>query len=594
MSINFHTAELAAVTTTNGTPQAQKPPRTRPQPSSSSSSSWKIIAAAVLFGILFLAAILAGVVPAIITQNRLQDTSGGITLGANGTVNCNCKDGLPGAPGMQGPQGISGATGAQGRQGDPGQPGIAICLPNPDCASGPSGPSGPSGTSGARGQTGFAGANGATGAAGPTGGTGPSGPTGATGATGATGPSGFNGTCDCFDLPNATIGNTVVTGTLDVKGNITCSNTTIFGSSCFPFACLNFSACDLQARSLILRGGAPTSLLVDGGITTVVQFGSNSTPAGLFQTYTQTTSLISSIYTLIQSAGDMLFRVQGTLSNILSIASTGLVNIAAQSGVNIETLGIGDVTLRTAQLSSKVNIQSQGGVFVATSSVNVSSQSYVFTAGGSDIYLAGNVNTLTCSTTPPLSVDTSANSNNIFQDLITRNGAQILSSENSGYLSVGPFVDICGGRIRSATGTLTVVGDLTATGSITASGSCCASDRNVKKNIKRQKPRHFLKMLRKMRKMLVQFDWTDEFLEEDKLARERPSGIYGMIAQEVETVFPQAIRRVEKQVGKKRYNEFLLLEMQRLVPLLMGSVLAQDEEIRHLKRAVKHLIKNKR
>lgn len=97
-----------------------------------------------------------------------------------------------------------------------------------------------------------------------------------------------------------------------------------------------------------------------------------------------------------------------------------------------------------------------------------------------------------------------------------------------------------------------------------------------------------------MREMLVQFDWTDEFLEQDTMARERPKDIYGMIAQEVETVFPQAIRHVEKQVGRKRYEKFLLLEMQRLVPMLIGSVLAQDEQIRHLKHAVKHLIKKQR
>jgi hypothetical protein len=334
--------------------------------------------------------------------------------------------------------------------------------------------------------------------------------------------------------------------------------------------------------------------VVDGGITSGVSFGSNSSALGLFQSIHQTLSLQSTIYTLIQSAGDMLLRVQGTLGNILSIASTGQVNVVGQSGVTVETIGVGDVTLRTGQVSSKVNIQSQGGVFVATSSVNVSSQSFLFTAGGSDLYWSGNVNTLTCSTTPPLSVDTSSNSNNLFQDLITRNGAQILSSETNGYLNVGPFVEVCGGKIKSTTGTLTVVGDLTATGSITASGSCCASDRNVKKNIRRHKPRHFLKMLRKMREMLVQFDWTEDFLEEDALARERPRDIYGMIAQEVETVFPQAIRHVEKQVGRKRYEKFLLLEMQRLVPMLIGSVLAQDEQIQHLKHTMKKLIKKRK
>lgn len=193
----------------------------------------------------------------------------------NGTVPCTCRDGLPGQPGQQGPPGepgesITGPTGEPGPTGPPGE-----CLANPACGQGPRGETGPSGPSGQRGQQGVKGDPGPQGDAGPSGPSGATGPSGPSGPQGPQGNPGLNGTCDCFNLPNVTVNNTLVTGTLELDGVLSCGVNASISANCRD-ACPNYSNCSLTARALALTGGSPTQLTVgqlcDAG-DSIVQFG---------------------------------------------------------------------------------------------------------------------------------------------------------------------------------------------------------------------------------------------------------------------------------------------------------------------------------
>jgi len=104
----------------------------------------------------------------------------GLTVGSSQVIAANGRwvgvsTGLIGPQGAQGAQGPTGGTGPQGAQG-------------------PAGPTGPQGAQGATGGTGPTGPQGAQGAQGNSGGTGPTGPQGAQGPAGPTGPQGAQGT----------------------------------------------------------------------------------------------------------------------------------------------------------------------------------------------------------------------------------------------------------------------------------------------------------------------------------------------------------------------------------------------------------------
>jgi len=74
----------------------------------------------------------------------------------------------------------------------------------------------------------------------------------------------------------------------------------------------------------------------------------------LFQSYAQTTIIESSIFTSIQTlAGDMMIRALGSTNQLLTLASSGLINIQASEQIAITTLGTGDITLQTSAITGK-------------------------------------------------------------------------------------------------------------------------------------------------------------------------------------------------------------------------------------------------
>jgi len=103
--------------------------------------------------------------------------------------------GATGPTGPTGPTGATGATGPTGPIGETGPPGGATGNTGATGETGPAitGSTGDTGATGATGETGSTGPTGRTGPTGPTGGTGPTGPTGRTGGTGPTGATGATG-----------------------------------------------------------------------------------------------------------------------------------------------------------------------------------------------------------------------------------------------------------------------------------------------------------------------------------------------------------------------------------------------------------------
>lgn len=585
-------AEYRAGTTGTGGGSGLTSPKRGSSSSGRGLSTLGIIGIVVGFVVIIVIVILATSIPSIVWNSKQTTVTSHMVLNAT-TGQCYCRDGLPGAPGQQGPPGES-VSGPQGPPGQQGPSGVAMCIASPSCASGPSGPKGEQGAKGAQGNRGFPGETGPQGAAGPSGAQGDQGPVGATGPQGDQGIQGPNGTCDCFNLPNVTINTTYVTGLLDVQGNLTCATSTSISPTCFPNACLNFSQCNLVARSLQLVDGSPTALIVgrvgDGGTSSVI-FGSSSAGNAtvpwimqLFQTYATTTTIDASVYTQIRTlAGDMLIQVLGSFANVLTLASQGQIQLQSQGALTLQTLGVGDITLQTSSVTNRVNLLAPGGILGITSSFNMSTQTYLITAGGTNVYVAGTQSTLICGTTIPAPLDATANSNVYSQDIVMTNGAQIISAENSGLVSIGPGVSLCGGIITAPGGLITVQG------SITSSGSCCTSDARVKENVRPLDDEEALRLVRKARP--VRFDWTPEFRETDGWAKQHPTNVFGFLAQDLETFYPQAITFVNKTVGSKRIEDFRFFNKDELVPITVGALKALDTRIRQMERQVLLLLR---
>jgi hypothetical protein len=391
---------------------------------------------------------------------------------------------------------------------------------------------------------------------------------------------GINGTCDCFNLPNATITSALITGNLTIEGVLACTASSSFDASCLGIQgpCLNFTNCTLNAKSLSLMDGSPTFLTVgrpgDDGTAQVV-FGSSSNTTSIwrllmFQTFALTSVIESSIYTQIQTlSGNMLIRVLGGLGNILTIASSGQISLQAQGNVNLQTLGSGNIVLQTSSTSGQAIIQAPGGIAASAATVNVSTTSFVLTAGGNNPYYVASPNSVQCSN-PPLTVDTTVNSNTFFQDILMTNGAQILSTAGSGVLSIGPYVQICADQISGASGTLTVMGNLQATGSISSTGACCTSDPLVKRNITAvRKTKKLLDLANSLE--LIQFKWVKEYEDVDNRINKKIKYI-GFNARQVRKVFPQATQIVTKSVGKVTYDDFHLLHKDEIIPIAIGAI----------------------
>jgi len=134
-----------------------------------------------------------------------------------------------------------------------------------------------------------------------------------------------------------------------------------------------------------------------------------------------------------------------------------------------------------------------------------------------------------------------------------------------------------------------VTGAITATSNITA----YSSDRRLKENFK-----HIETPLDKIQKLNgYTFDWNEKSKELGFTPKHETNDI-GLIAQEVQEVLPQAVAPApfdidftdEKKTSKSGEN-YLTIQYERLVPLLVEAIKEQQEQINTLKEEINNLKK---
>ncbi len=138
-------------------------------------------------------------------------------------------------------------------------------------------------------------------------------------------------------------------------------------------------------------------------------------------------------------------------------------------------------------------------------------------------------------------------------------------------------------------GAVTVTGTLHATGiistdqDVTATGGCCTSDRRSKRDIVTIDPYDDLASVKQLPDR-VSFRYTDAYLNSDRNARNITH--QGFVAQEMEeSGFSNVVRTVDKFKMKNgdELLQFKMLELERMVPYLVGAIKALDQENRMLK-----------
>lgn len=576
----------------------------------------------VFFLIVLVIVVLAvGISSWVGTSRQIQESSHPIIY-PNGS--CSCRDGMPGTPGIQGPPGEPGQsiTGPQGQPGPTGPPGE--CLANPACGVGPTGPTGPTGPPGPQGLQGFQGLQGTPGSAGPSGPTGPSGPSGPIGPQGIQGNPGTNGTCDCFDLPNITIGNTVVTGSFDLEGNLTCGPSSVISPSCYlREACPVLTNCSLTARSLALLGGSPTTLTVGslcGPGTESVNFGfsqaSNGTCTwivGLFSTYAETSFIDAASLTMLRTLnGTMMIQALGSASSEIVMGSSGNLIVQANTGMSYQVnLGGAAMSFTGVAINNQFLVNFMGGVSIGTGPMVFTTQSFKLTQGGFNYWMATNAYSYYCNSTLPLIQDNTTDSIGMYYDTVYYNGAGIISANPTGFLSIGPFLDVCGGVIETesnvnGTNALTLIApnlnvQLPLTGCIfnnitnitrfcqnvtvdgnlqvtLVNGAPYVSDERVKRNIHAYRARDAITRVEALQ--VVQYQWEESFAS--KYSLDFSTTQTGLLAQQVQQVIPQAVT--------ENYDTGLYaLNKAELVPDIISTVQYLLRRVKRLERIVKKL-----
>lgn len=498
-------AELRAASGVSSGPSPKRADRTRPSTlvdSPYASYSWVRYFAFVTILLLFLTVLVWAFFGILIPQ--LANTSSqtteiqaifdefNATIVIRETIIKEGPEGRQGSPGIQGEPGQQGDTGPRGLQGLQGDTGVGMCIADPSCAQGATGPTGPQGATGPSGNSGFTGDTGPTGPGGPQGVMGDTG-VGDTGATGVTGPTGPNGSCDCFDLPLLNVTQMVVTGEILVdSGNITCSPGSALDASCLDLAtCPNFASCDLQAQSLLLTGGSPTSLVMgtENDFFGEAIFGDSSLFTGVapfemftaFMTRFQVFANVArfegiSATEVIARRGDLvLAAVQNTTSDVL-IESGGRTQITSQSGVIIEDSLAGNILLSVTSPGAIIQGLSLGGFLFGTGPWNITTQQFVVSGGGAGNWFRTSQNSYFCSGVP-LDGDVGTDSFFVEVDLIMSGGGQIMTDSFTGIVQLGPVgIELCGGLVQSADGIPLQLQSNTTTDVIDMRGSIINSD----------------------------------------------------------------------------------------------------------------------
>ena len=546
------------------------------------------------------------------------------TAGSNGT---NGATGTAGSTGAQGIQGASGSTGAQGSQGVQGASGVgatgAAGTNGTNGATGTAGTNGATGIQGASGSIGI-GTNGATGVAGASG-TGSS--LGATssvqvasinvgsGATGATG-TGVAGRAYVSPTFNAYTGAPIEPFTLGASGSMTASTYVKVGSgggaTGFVGATGSISAVDGYFSSLAINGAAVASAL---GATSFISIAGHSIGGGA--TGATGTGVAARAYvspTFNAYTGSPIEPF--TLGASGSMTASTYVKVGSGGGATGFVGATGSISAVDGYFSSlRINGASVASALGATSSVqvaNISLGSGATGATGTGVaaraYVSPTFNAYTGSPIEPFTLGASGSiTASTYLQVGSGGGAtgfvgasgsisavdgyfsslRINGAAVSSALGATSFISVAtvsvGGGATGATGTsvagrgfvapafLAYTGSpiepfaLGASGTIRAQGDITAyytSDRTLKENIN-DIPNALDKVVAIGGKT---FDWTDEHIVnaggEDGYFVKKSD--FGVIAQDVQSVFPIAIRT--RDDGK------LAVDYDKLVALAFAAI----------------------
>ena len=130
-------------------------------------------------------------------------------------------------------------------------------------------------------------------------------------------------------------------------------------------------------------------------------------------------------------------------------------------------------------------------------------------------------------------------------------------------------------------------GDITATGNITA----YASDRRLKTNIK-----PISNAIDKLMRINgVEFDWVDNIQEIGFIPQTMHET--GVIAQEIQAVIPDAVKIAPFNKNATDIsgidNEYLTVDKEKIIPLLIEAIKEQQARINRLEETVNNLMGNK-
>ncbi len=170
-------------------------------------------------------------------------------------------------------------------------------------------------------------------------------------------------------------------------------------------------------------------------------------------------------------------------------------------------------------------------------------------------------------------------------------GIPSIDVDANGTIELAPFSGNVGIGITNPSYKLHVSGSIGATGNITA----YASDKRLKENFK-----HIENSLEKIQKLNgYTFDWNAKS-QELGFAPQYKQNDVGLIAQEVQEVLPQAavLAPFDSQVNQngdissKSGENYLTIQYERLIPLLIEAIKEQQNQINNLKTELINLKNN--
>lgn len=418
----------------------------------------------------------------VISARNQTTNSGNCTKGDQGI------QGIQGVRGLQGEKGDKGDKGDQGDQGVPGEKGdMGMCLnTNPACQKGDTGPPGTPGMNGTQGPIGLTGLQGIQGIQGPPGIDGRNGTDGINGINGTNGAQGDPGICDCLNLTYASYATVNITDQLRVAPNATfvfdgfmdCSGGGVFSPTCLnPLTCTNFSTCDLEANSLLIKNwGLDNSLYFSKTNVTFtsrspyasmgVSLGSSILPNNqltFLNTYATTSRIEASTNLLLGALFGTINIQTGSSSSTNDIFIDSLaakIIMSAATGIQFINAA-GTISFTAGSASSTISnagaITTTASQFILTVTPNLTA---VYNDGIIDhFWISSNANhSYSCQTfnisNPALQLDTTRTMTQIGPnaDLILEANSFLGSTTADGLVQVrGGFSLTCSNTIRTST-----------------------------------------------------------------------------------------------------------------------------------------------